>query len=137
MGPRFDHNASILAIHEAGHAVERYLLHGTTGAIRAEPSRGKEAAAEIGRFPDSLLTNNGATLKGPPYDANQTDFLEKAIKTTFAGFVAEGLMRGVEPSLVLGEHEQESDDRQVVNLAKCLWGDAYVKRGQARHRGGL
>jgi hypothetical protein len=127
MAPRFDHNASAEAIHEAGHAVERYLLHGTTGAIRSEPFTDKLAGAETEPFPESLMTNNGTTLKDPPYDADETTFLLKEIKTTLAGAVAEGLMRGKGPLDVLGESEQSSDDQHVHAIAKRLWPHDEVK----------
>jgi hypothetical protein len=124
--PRYDMDASEVACHEAGHAVERYIVHGTTGAIRPAPLPGKEAGAESEPLPDDLrvadpLKPGETKLVEGPYSDGQRRRLEQEIQTTLAGSVAEGLVRGSEPLDVLTEPAQQSDWELVWGIASRLW----------------
>lgn len=124
--PRLNHNASQEAIHEAGHALERYLLHGTTGAILSEPLPDKQAGAETQPLPDCLLEPIPGKpaekrVAAGPYTAKQRARLEQEIKTALAGSVAEGLDWGREPLEVLEDPQQKSDADYAYGIAKLLW----------------
>ncbi len=124
--PRLNHNASQEAIHEAGHALEQYLLHGTTGAILPEPLPGKQAGAESEPLPDCLREpkpneSDGERVVAGPYTEKQRARLEQEIKTTLAGSVAEGLDWGREPLEVLEDPQQKSDADYAYGIAKLLW----------------
>src|SRR6266511_6030618 len=85
--PRLNHNASQEAIHEAGHTLERYLLHGTTGSILPEPLPGKQAGAESEPLPDCLREPNpnkpeAERVVAGPYTEKQRARLEQEIKRT-------------------------------------------------------
>lgn len=133
---RLDHNASQTAIHEAGHAVERYLEHGTTGAMRREPLPGKEAGAEMEPLPPSLLETDRETgkarLREGPYEAAERARLEQEIKTTLAGAVAEALDWGRDPLEQLEQSGNGSDAADVYGIAKRLWPDERVRAANIR-----
>lgn len=123
---RLNHTASQEAIHEAGHALERYLLHGTTGAMLPVPLPGKKAGAESEPLPDCLREPNPnesdeERVVAGPYSEKQRARLEQEIKTTLAGSVAEGLDWGREPLEVLEDPEQKSDADYAYGIAKLLW----------------
>jgi hypothetical protein len=116
------------SIHEAGHAVERHRVHGTTGAIRPEPLPGKEAGAKMEPLPPNLCEPNPleagtVRLRNPPYTSSERTRLEQEIKTALAGSVAEGINWGRDPLETLGERAQASDARHVYGIAKKLWPD--------------
>jgi hypothetical protein len=80
--PRLEHAASWEAIHEAGHVVERFTIHGTTGAIRPNPLPGKAAGAESELLPKKLLKPGTQALRDPPYSSDEVARLKDEIKTT-------------------------------------------------------
>lgn len=107
------------AYHEAGHAVARFLVHGTTGAIIAAPQEGKEAGAEAEPLPPELL--NGTQLVAGPYTPPQRQRLIAEIRTTLAGCVAEGMLLSREPLDVLEDAASCSDRMTVWGIAGRLW----------------
>lgn len=124
--PRLDVDASFTACHEAGHAVGRFLVHGTTGALSPEPLPEKEAGAESEPLPPDLRepdpTRQGEErLVDGPFSTSQRTRLEQEIKTTLGGSAAEGLVRGKPALEVLDEAAQRSDWNLVWGIAKRLW----------------
>jgi hypothetical protein len=118
------------SIHEAGHAIERYLVHGSTGAVRPEPAEGKQAGAESEPLPESLRETaanspSGERLRDGPYSEDERARLIQQVKTTLAGSVAEGIGQGREPLDVLEDGEQRSDACEVWGIAKRLWPEAF------------
>jgi hypothetical protein len=124
--PRLDIDASFTSCHEAGHAVGRYIVHGTTGAISPEPLPDKEAGAESEALPPDLREpdpkrQGDERLVDGPYSSSQRAPLEKEIKTTLGGSAAEGLVRGKPALEVLEETPQRSNWNVVWGIAKQLW----------------
>jgi hypothetical protein len=113
----------ITAIHEAGHAVARYLIHGTTGAIRPTPAPGKAAASESEPLPCHL---RGALARREYIGSDRTRLLEE-IQTTLAGPAAEAAMRGKPTLDVLEEPPQRSDCEVVYGVAGLLWTTPAVR----------
>ena len=125
---RLDVDATVTAIHEAGHAVARHIVHGTTGAIRWKPESGREAGAESEPLPDHLVENRGsglpARLADGPFRHESDRFrLEQEIKTTLAGSIAEAAVRGTQPDVVLSELAQDSDFEYSAGIANKLWAE--------------
>ncbi len=104
---------SPLAFHESGHALARYLIHGTTGPMALEPAPGKQAGVEAEPLPLDLLHPDSHRLVGGPYNPAQRSRLVEEVKTTLAGSVAEAMVTG-ESALDVLEHEEQASDRQQV-----------------------
>jgi hypothetical protein len=117
--------ASVTSCHEAGHAVERFLVFGTTGAICSEPIHGKEAGAEVEPLPPELFEENPTTdgkrwIPGP-YSPAQQSRLEQELKVAVAGSVAEAAVREMSPLDVLSEPAQTTDWETVWGIAHTIW----------------
>jgi hypothetical protein len=129
--PRLEHGALLTSIHEAGHAVERNIVFGTTGAVRPDPQPGKEAGAETEPLPPALLTptpaGDGETLRDPPYSRAEVDRLLDEMKVALAGVVAEAINYDADPLDRLNEAALSSDAIYAQGIAQRLWCDAQLR----------
>jgi hypothetical protein len=120
------------AVHEAGHALARWQVHGTTGAIRHSPLPEKQAGAESEPLPDELVVvRNGENRprEGPYTDAERWR-LAQEMQTTVAGAAAEANLWGKEPLTVLDEPEQSTDCACFWGIANALWNDQQLRNQQ-------
>jgi hypothetical protein len=110
------------AYHEAGHALARYLVHGSTGPVAPAPFPDKEAGAEMEPLPPELL--DGTRLVPGPYSAVLRNRLVQEVKTGLGGCVAEAILLRRDPLEVLDNEPSLESDRSIVfGVGGSLWLD--------------
>jgi len=107
------------AVHEAGHAVVRWRLDGSTGAVTIEPDEpGKAGKAEVPLLPSSLLKGT-KPFAHADYNAEELAAIDDYIRRGFAGVVAEQRVSGRSLDQLLGR----SDIGDTYGIARSYWPD--------------
>lgn len=110
-----------VAYHEAGHAVARWLVHGSTGPVVRAPTADAQAGAESHPFPAALQKIvNGPDPVGHRYSETQAERLTQEVKTALAGCVSEGMLVGRDTGELLSEPENHHDEKTAYACAGLL-----------------
>lgn len=116
----------VVAMHEAGHAVARFLVHGDTGEVLLEP--GRQGRSQSKPLPPCI---HEARLQNEPFTPCERARLEAEIKTALAGAITEAWARQIPPREVLMEAEQHLDRDSIQLCATDLWGSKDLWLGAA------